>query len=221
MARQPLDLYATPPDVASAVVKRVHEEHGRPGCIIEPSAGPGRFVVAARARWRGITVDAVDIDGAHREACIAAGAASFRTDDWRAAAARFAAARVRSPELFLPAPLLILGNPPYNQAQAHVEASLEMLRPGERLVFLLRHSFHGAEERIEFFERNPEEWSAIVLPRVPYLDDGGGDSADACVFCWQKGYRGPSRRAHPILWGSALAKREAARAQLDLIGRAG
>lgn len=215
-SRRPLDLYATPLEVATEIVARVDQEHGRPGSVLEPSAGPGAFIRAAIARWPGIRVDAVDIDGAHRSSCRDAGAVQFTEGDWRAVAVRFAEERALGGDLL--APLLILGNPPYNQAQAHIEAGLGLLRPGERLVFLLRHSFHGAEERVEFFERYPEEWSAVVLPRISYVGDGG-DMSDACVFCFQKGFQGPSRRAKPILWGSALANRIAARAQLGLFGR--
>jgi SAM-dependent methyltransferase len=215
MARKPLDLYATPSDVADAICARLVELYRRPGEVLEPSAGPGRFVAAARRAWPGVPVTAVDIDGAHRDACVAAGALPFIESDWQAYAARVAAdGRDRS----LRRPLLILGNPPYVRAQAHVEAALDLLRPGERMVFLLRHSFHGAEERVDFFERNPEAWSAVVLPRVSYVGDGG-DMSDACVFCWEKGYRGPSIRALPILWGAAAAKRAVAAQQVELIGR--
>jgi hypothetical protein len=217
MARKPLDLYATPPAVALAVCRLAARHVSPPAEILEPSAGPGRFVAAARVVWPGARVTAIDVDGAHAEACRAAGARSFVESDWQAYAARMVERRRLTPLVFLP-PLLVVGNPPFSRAQAHVEAALEVLHDGEHLVFLLRQSFRGAVERVDFWRRTPLLWISTVVPRVSFVD-GGNDMGECEVFCWRKGYRGPAHVLPPMLWGALLEGDLAARNQLELVGR--
>ncbi len=214
MARKPLDLYATPPEVALEVCRLAAAQGIAPAEVIEPSAGPGRFVRAARATWPELAgVVAIDIDPAHEQACLDAGADEFIHSDWPTCAARVD----RNRDL-IEAPLLILGNPPFSHALAHVQAALELLRDGEYLVFLLRQSFRGSFERVAFWRRNPALWTATVVPRIPFIGDGG-DMADCDVFCWRKGFRGRSENLPPMLWGTALAADRAAQDQLQLVGR--
>ncbi len=217
MARKPLDLYATPLAAALAICRLAARYVSPPGEVLEPSAGPGGFVAAARVVWPEAPVTAIDIDGAHAETCRAAGAEGFVESDWQAYAARMVERRRQAPFLFLP-PLLIIGNPPFSHAQAHVEAALELLRDGEHLVFLLRQSFRGAVERVEFWRRTPLLWISTVVPRVSFVD-GGNDMGECEVFCWRKGYREPAEVLPPMLWGRALEGDVAAGNQLEIVGR--
>lgn len=220
MARRPLDLYATPPEVAIEVCRLASAEGIAPAEILEPSAGPGRFIAAALQVWPGTRVRAVDVDGAHRDACLAAGAESFTALDWQAYAAAAVERRCREP--WIRAPLLILGNPPFMRAQAHVEAALELLQEGEHLVFILRQSFRGAKERVAFWRRSPLLWVSTIVPRIPFIPNGeGGDTSDCEVFCWRKGHTRRAEVLPPMLWGKALEEDRAAQHQVELIGRAG
>lgn len=45
---------------------------------------------------------------------------------------------------------LIIGNPPFNQAIEFVEKCLGLLKPGGRLIFLLRTAFMESDQRFEF-----------------------------------------------------------------------
>jgi hypothetical protein len=211
MARAPLDLYATPAEPALEICRLAKAQGIEPATIIEPSSGPGRFVAAALKVWPGASVIAADIDGAHRDACLAAGADVFIEGDWQVVA-------VRLQRETLAGPVLILGNPPFSRAQAHVEAALELLREGEHLVFLLRQSFRGSKERVAFWRRSPLLWTSTVVPRIPFTGEGG-DMADCDVFCWRKGYRGRAENLPPMLWGTALAEDLATQDQLELVGR--
>lgn len=47
---------------------------------------------------------------------------------------------------------LIIGNPPFNQAIEFVEKSLGLLKPGGRLIFLLRTAFMESDQRFEFWQ---------------------------------------------------------------------
>lgn len=209
MSRKPLDLYATPPEVARAIVSRLAQTIA-PAQILEPSAGPGRFVTAALAQWPDAPVLAVDVDGAHEQACMEAGAVEFVHDDWPA----FAARADRTRDLYR-SPLLVLGNPPFSHAQRHVQSALSLLRDGEHLAFVLRLSFLGANERIGFWERTPLLSLALILPRPSYVDDGN-DSTESALFVWRKGFTGRATLEPPILHGSVLAERTAAQGQLGI-----
>lgn len=215
--RKALDLYGTPADVALACCRRIGADIGyQPGEIIEPSAGPAAFVRAARATWPHVAVNAVDIDGAHGETCLAVGAASFIESDWPTQAAQWNEVRRRAPRESFLAPLLIVGNPPFSAAEAHIAAAIELLRHGELLAFILRMSFLGAQDRIDFFQKYPPLSVAVILPRPPY-DGEGGDNADSCLFIWQKGRRGLPVIEDPILWGRLAGEREAKRKQMELM----
>ncbi len=208
--RRALDLYATRPEVAQAICERLQAEVRVPDVIVEPSAGPGRFVAAALAVWPGAHVIAVDVDGAHRATCLAAGAAEFHECDWPTWVERNRRAGVNCGH----GRLLILGNPPFSHAVQHITAALELLLPGEHLVFLLRQSIRAAKERIGFWARSPLEEAALVLPRPSFI--GGNDSGEYEVLRWTKGHQGRATIAPPILWGSAKAEAEVARDQLGL-----
>jgi hypothetical protein len=215
--RRALDLYATRPEVAKEIVERLSAEIRIPDIIIEPSAGPGRFVAAALAVWPRARVIAVDVDGAHRAACLAAGAAEFHECDWPTWVERNRRAGVNGGI----GRLLILGNPPFSHATAHVDAALRLLREGEHLVFLLRLALLGAASRVAWWERSPLEEVPLIIPRpgFPKADgSNGSDNAEYGVYRWTKGYRGRPTIALPVLWGAAKAEAEAARNQLPLAG---
>ncbi len=208
--RRALDLYATRPEVAQAICERLQAEVRVPDVIVEPSAGPGRFVAAALAVWPDAHVIAVDVDGAHRATCLAAGAAEFHECDWPTWVERNRRAGVNCGH----GRLLILGNPPFSHATAHVDAALRLLREHEHLVFLLRLALLGAEKRVAWWERSPLEEVPLIIPRPSFI--GGNDNAEYGVYRWTKGYRGRPTIAPPILWGAAKAEAEAARHQLGL-----
>lgn len=171
MARDPLDRYYTPDDVATRLVEWL--------CIpptwdiIEPSVGSGAWVRALRAcghrgRIIGVDVDPDaaglhDVDEAH-------------VGDWPTIAPTLR----RVP--------LHLGNPPFRPATNHIAASRAM---GARSITLLRTTFvELTEDRAPFFARlHPVgEWTIGDRIRFvsPALDGAAKKTDSVChsLFFW-------------------------------------
>lgn len=84
---------------------------------------------------------------------------------------------------------LIIGNPPFNQAIEFVEKCLGLLKPGGRLIFLLRTAFMESDQRFEFWQQedhgSPDSTpyiSARALPdteRTPRVTRGSYGSPAA------------------------------------------
>lgn len=178
------DAYYTPPTLAAAIAARVALLVAAPAAVLEPSSGGGAFVRAARATWPTAKITAVDVF----EGCriFASPADAFVCSSFLE---------------YGGGPFdLIIGNPPYNEAEDHVSHALALLKPGGLLAFLLRGSFLGSEGR------NRRIWAsglgayvAPISPR-PSFTGGGTDSAEYCLFGWVKGSREPSRIGRPIFW---------------------
>jgi hypothetical protein len=196
--RIPLDSYQTPPDLAVAICDRLFHTDVAPLEILEPSAGKGAFVRAARARWPDAHVSAVEVNSAHLVELDAAGAQVILIDDWASLARGLAAEQADSgPER------LVLGNPPFRQAQEHVEAALEWMREGDHLAFLLRLGFLGSAARVAFWRRPGLVSVAPIAPR-PSFTGGGTDGAEYAVFVWRKGYRGAPTLQRPLTWSGKV-----------------
>jgi hypothetical protein len=206
------DLYATPQPLADAITSKLRETIGTPDIIIEPSAGTGAFVRAARATWPGVRIDAIE---PHQEpgVLLAAGASSAVRATWeegiRAPAVPWSSGRV-----------LILGNPPYNlpgdgrgkdaaglskptTAERHVALALDRLGHDEAprgwgaepqpryLAFLLRQSFAATPARfVRLFAKGGLRYRWTVVGRPSYTEDGKTDGAEYEVFVWQAGHMG-------------------------------
>lgn len=199
--RVDLDAYQTPPALAREIVAVLAKRLRlfRPE-IIEPSAGTGAFVRACREQWPAAHITAVDVDSRHEAACVAAGANLFDAREWTAYAGDLA--RVgRHPGA--PPRRLIVGNPPYREAEAHVEAGLRALSPGEHLAFLLRLNLLGSRARVSFWKEHPATWIAPVVPR-PSFTGTGSDATEYAVFCWRAGRRG-TRVVRPVVWAKRRA----------------
>jgi hypothetical protein len=187
------DAYLTPARPALAICEHLARRGVFPSRVIEPSAGAGAFVRAARLVWPAAHVTANEIDRRRRVALLRAGAHVVLFQDWPRLARRLAAAPHDG------RPRLIIGNPPYRFAEEHVDAALACLQRGERLAFLLRINFLGATKRVEFWNRPGLEEVAPVAPRPSFLGSGS-DGTEYALFTWLKGYREPARLAPPIVW---------------------
>lgn len=213
------DSYPTP-DALALKIAQAHDARSDtlvPRAILEPSAGSGAFVRAARACWPGARVTAIEPDPDKRLTLHNAG-----TDT----------AHVGTLETFAHAPVydLILGNPPYSLAQRHVALCLDLLAPGGSLVFLLRLAFLASQKRAAFLRANPPLRVDVLSGRpsfvwtwtcracgykfttVPHghVDTCANpacgeaytqamfartttDATDYAVFTWRQGYSGETR----------------------------
>ena len=185
-ARVEADRYYTPTRLAEAIVERIGVE---PGTIaLEPSAGAGAFVVALTHRKA--DVYAVDMDP---------GAEAFgRLGRSRKSVQQFEAPLPGE----WPRPSLILGNPPFSCAEAHVRRALDVVAPGGRVVFLLRLAFLEGRVRANLWrDHTPSE--VIVLVERPSFTGQGTDSCAYGVFVWMSEAR---KRAPTLSWLSWRSK---------------
>lgn len=189
------DAYYTPDPLALAICRRLREViafHRDMPHIIEPSAGGGAFVRAARDVWPGAWIQAIEPLG---EGDIE-GADVTRRATWEETSAR-------------PPPhnALILGNPPFGVAESHVRIALQRLghfeatEPMPRyLAFLLRASFDGSKKRVALRKEAPPLCKWSITPRPSFTGDGCTDGAEYKVFLWQAGFRGATEDRGDIVW---------------------
>jgi len=199
--RVPLDAYSTPDELALAICAALHRRGVEPEEIIEPSAGDGSFIRAALATWPNAHVTAIDIDVTKREPLGSAGAHLVIVGDWK-----FWATRIANQQGANGKSRLVVGNPPFRQAQEHIEAALDLLHNGDRLAFLLRLNFLGSRGRVDFWRRLGLETVQVIAPR-PSFTGGGTDGTEYAVFVWRKGYRGAPRILTPLVWAPERARR--------------
>lgn len=170
--RAPLDQYFTPPELARAIVQRTKERRLlRQGAhVCEPSVGKAAFAIAVHETEPGAIVSGVDLE-VQPEA---------RAEFGRAIRHMYQCDWLEPNEAAFD---LIIGNPPFSAAEAHVRAALGRLAPNGAVVFLLRSSFLATAERVPLFEEFPPAFVDYVSPR-PSFTGGGTDMAEYAVLTW-------------------------------------
>lgn len=195
--RQPHENYPTPPEVALAITQRVAQFVGEVPFVVEPSAGSGAFIRAARTVFPKAVITAVDIRPT-AGLCLAAGADGFYCDDWL---------NYLRIEGGLSPGTLVIGNPPFrceghgaagDLATMHVLATLDSLAAGSWLAFLLPLSYFGGQHRAlrVWARRDLRAW--FQLPRRPSFIGGGTANAEYAVFIWQAGFKGNAENLEPL-----------------------
>ena len=181
------DFYATPPALARAICAKLRETLGTPTTVIEPSAGDGAFVRAAAATWLTTPIFAVEPNIGHAAATDEMAiwsAATWESFEWSTV-----------PDTI--GPMLIVGNPPFPKAEAHVRLALQRLgrssSGGTRHVaFLLRASFLAGTARVGgIWREHPPRYVWHIAPRPSFTSDGKTDGAEYAVIVWKTGWIGP------------------------------
>lgn len=196
--RNALDFYATPQALADAICRHLSSRCG--WCVVEPSAGHGPFVRAARKEFGpDVEIVAIDVSPDRLPELSEAGADAVLVSDWLQITA-------------LPSeyPTLILGNPPFREAEEHIRHALDLMRPGDSLAFLLRLNLLGSRGRVALWESTPLAEVVPLVPR-PSFTGGGSDATEYGLFVWTKGHTGPTRLSLPLVWrgsGSLTDTRE-------------
>jgi hypothetical protein len=192
MSRLANDAYFTPPALAAAICRvLVHEVVGAVGDILEPSAGSGSFVRAARVAWAQATICAEDIDQAAVDAL----------NLWGAEDRRFTA-NVPSPN-HASSFSLVIGNCPYTNAEEHVRAALARTRHGGYVAMLLRLSFLAGAKRAALYIEHPL-WALIPIAGRPSFTGKGNDNSEYGVMIWRVGFAGPGLGVmKPLIWRAA------------------
>jgi len=175
------DAYYTPDDVAAACVRAIAPRLlvGDPPLIIEPSVGGGAFIRATNAIGLDDTY-AIDING---DAAGLGLATAYSVGDFAALNIELPACRT-----------WVIGNPPYNHAQRHVERAMSLAMPerGESggVAFLLRLAMLEGKGRASFWQAYPPT-EVHVLTRRPSFTGGKTDSCAYAFFVWHGGERQP------------------------------
>jgi hypothetical protein len=185
------EICPTPPALAIEICKRVALAHGdldkkmHYPRILEPSAGDGAFVSACRAVWPTSQVVAVEPRAECRDTLLAAGACHVNTyalEAWLELGV--GAETVRDADL-------VIGNPPFTKAEAHIRLLLGLMKPGAILAFLLRTGFYESLKRLDFWRTFPEQSFSPIVPRPGFKLNGKGkkgtDSQSYGLFVWRAG----------------------------------
>jgi len=184
--RKPNDAYYTSDALADAIVSQLWKHlplyfgpaipdecrEGRAPRILEPSAGGGAFVRAARRWWSSIHITAVEPHN-EDEALKTADVVYKRTIEEQCAlhdGLRYT---------------LALGNPPYNLAESHVNL---VRRVSFYTAFLLRLSFLGSQRRASTIYKEPGLRYLLPLAQRPSFTSGGTDNSEYAVFVWEHGW---------------------------------
>lgn len=140
------------------------------GNWLEPSAGDGAIIRAVNARRDDVRWSAVEI---REDDSVKAGLSTARRR-W------FGDFLLWAPEIVRTTPhAVVLGNPPYCDAAAHVAKALEC---APIVAFLLRLNFLGSAKRLNFWRHHPAD--VYVLSDRPSFDGEGTDATEYAWFVW-------------------------------------
>ena len=172
--RHALDAYYTPHQLAAALVRRLPFLPGQR--VLEPSAGGGAFVDALVGHPERLSVTALDVNPR-------APAVRLRADALVDALPGVDFLDHQAPTDW------IVGNPPYDAAEAHVRHALSLARVG--VAFLLRLAFLASARRVPLWQESPLALVSVLAER-PSFAGGGTDSDDYAFFIWRKGWTYPA-----------------------------
>lgn len=185
----------TSPHVALAVARWVGRNIPTPKTILEPSAGRGAFLTAAREVWPSASQTAIEVDPVLAETL----------------AVRFLHTHVLCAD-FLELDLkaqsydLVIGNPPYSidtgrrgkkgkpiMRSVWEEHVVHARRLAPTVVMILRVNCLGGVERSEaFWPENPISALGVLTPRPSFQDNGKTDATEYAAFVWSDVWTGAS-----------------------------
>ncbi len=183
------DRYYTPEPLARAIVAELLPAGLSAASAWEPHVGGGAF--ARSLVERGVVAYVSDIDPAAPGLSVPGVLKSWPGHDFLASSSPF---RGQGPDW-------IIGNPPYDQAEAHVRRALELSR--RHVVFLLRSAFAESSSRVPFWREHPcrHEWR--LAQRPSFIEGGRTDSAAYSVFWWDRQNTGSTTCTHGWDWRGA------------------
>lgn len=170
------DWYPTPAWCVRRLMERLPYLPGG-GAWLEPGAGRGNIIAAARPFKPLVEWTAVELREECREPLNAVGAHEVLITDYL---------RLPVPE---PRFSVAIGNPPYSRAMEFIEKSLQV---ADVVAFLLRLNFLGSQKRAAFHHEHPAD--VYVLPDRPSFTGKGTDSIEYAWFVWYPGAWRAGRR---------------------------
>jgi hypothetical protein len=164
------------------------------GLVVEPSAGRGDVIAEIRRLAPFGKVLAIDIDP------VVLGAVQQRFERVHVLAGDYLKTDLRRRGLV---PVLVIGNPPYNQGEAFVRKALKDVSRTGLVVFLMRMGFLASASRMPLFaEHQPDVY---VLPQRPsFTGDGKTDGTDYAWLVFHAARRpGASGIVRALPWSEA------------------
>lgn len=207
--RKEFDNYDTPPALALAGARWCAANLGlpidKPPKILDPMAGGGPWVKAAREVWPESWIAGIDIRPEVEGAVRAAGAS------WTGIRDVFSV----PPETFGPVDLVVT-NPAFIEADRLLRHLYKGLRDGAHVAFLLNVTFIGSDERwdpqVGLFTVAPPRYMLPIVPRPSFLTVDGQDTSpkfEAGFFVWIKGQEtAPAAIPGPLRWEKPKRERK-------------
>lgn len=181
--RRESDFYATPLETVYSFLD-AYDGIKSSDSILEPSAGDGAIIKALRNRGYENHIDAVELREEERYNLI--GYAD------RVHIGNFLTAEGLGPYD------VVIGNPPYSIALEFIEKSLEVVRPGGRVIMLLRTNFLESKARFQFWKDNPLS-GLYCLHKRPSFTGKGTDATSYSWFVWVKSDRQTDRQTIKVI----------------------
>lgn len=104
---------------------------------------------------------------------------------------------------------LVVGNPPYEHAEAFIRKSLSLTRPGGYVLFLLRLAFLESQSRgAGLWRECPPKRVAVCSKRPSFTGNGKTDATAYAVYLWQKGWQGSTSLSW-LEWDNTEADKQA------------
>lgn len=166
------DFYATPIEAVETLLRN-YDDISPEDSILEPAAGNGNIIQALRKNGFQNQITAVEIreeEFENLESLANVVAINDFLDPHPEITKKFD---------------VIISNPPYSQAQEFIDKSLALLKPGGRLIFLLRTNFLESKKRFEWWQDKPPT-KLYVLSKRPSFTGKGTDATSYSWFIWEK-----------------------------------
>jgi len=187
------DSYMTPEPVCAAICERLLTRWGT-SLVVEPQAGTGNFVRAIRKVQPKVPILAVErfAKSLPKLQTLADARTEVVHADFLALPRWRKYANI----------VMVIGNPPYASAEAHVRAALERMRPGDILAYLMRMAFLTTQARARGLYKEHPLYQLHPLAERPHFRTraGHGESSEYGVFVWQKGFVGRGQIMPHIWW---------------------
>ena len=169
------DSYPTPIELCSAGIAHVELDMETPR-ILDPGAGSGVWGAVARRRWPRSYIIGIELRNVVRPPDYDL----FQVTDFYKWCSE-------THDQFD----LIMGNPPYKFAEDFVALSMECLKPGGVLLFLLRLAFlEGQKRGKEFWPEYKPHKILVCSNRPSFTGNNRTDATAYSLYYWRKCYQG-------------------------------
>ena len=167
--RKLYDFYSTPYDCIKTLLNNIDlTEYGND--VLEPSAGNGNICKVFKEYYPNKELTAVELREEEYNNLCQLNIDDVIIDSYYNIRYKFD---------------IIIGNPPYSEAQEFIEHSFELLKENGILIFLLRTNFLESKKRFEFWKMYPLS-KLYVLSKRPSFTGKGTDATSYSWFIWDK-----------------------------------